>query len=75
MRKLNPLTYWVDEEGVDTTTLLSDTLLSIGLTESVSVRTKVWVRKKPMNLCACESEEHDHEVGAGVNTTLLSGTL
>ena len=29
--------------------------------------------KTPMNLCVYESE--DHEVGAGMNTTLLSDTL
>ena len=27
-----------------------------------------------MNLCACESEEPEDGVGAGVNTTLLSNT-
>ena len=26
-------------------------------------------------LCACDSEERDHGVGAGVNTTMLSETL
>ena len=35
-------------------------------------RGKVWLQKKPMDLCACESEEHEHGVGAGVDTTLLS---
>jgi hypothetical protein len=29
-----------------------------------------------MNLCACDSEENDHEVGDGVNDTeMLSETL
>ncbi len=60
--------------GVNTT-LLSDTLQSIGLTECVTVRAKVWLRKKPMDLCGCESEEHEHVVGDGVNTTLMSDTL
>jgi hypothetical protein len=76
----------VDIEGVDAT-LMSDTLLSIGLAESatvrakvwlrkcVTVRAKVWLRKKTMDLCACESEEHEHGVGAGANTTLMSDTL
>jgi hypothetical protein len=50
-------------------------MLSISLAESAVVRTKVWLRKKPIDLCVCESEEHDHEKGAGVNTTLLSDTL
>jgi len=36
---------------------------------------QVWLRKKTMDLCTSESEEHDHGVGAGVNTTLLSDTL
>jgi hypothetical protein len=31
--------------------------------------------ENPMNLCACESEERGHGVSAGVNATLLSGTL
>ncbi len=31
---------------------------------------KVWLRKKSVNLC--DNEEHEHGVGAGVNTTLLS---
>ncbi len=38
-------------------------------------KVKGLVVKKPMDLCACESEESDHGVGAGVNTTLLSDTL
>ncbi len=33
------------------------------------------VGKKPMDLCACESEEYTDGVGAGVNTTLVSDTL
>jgi hypothetical protein len=64
----------VDIEGVEAT-LLSDALQSIGLGESVPVRVKVWLRKKTMDLCACESEEHEPGVGAGANTTLLSDTL
>ena len=56
-------------------TLLSDTLQSMGLTESVTSRARVWLRKKTMDLCAFESEEHEHGVGAGVNSTLLSDTL
>ncbi len=31
--------------------------------------------KKPMDLCACESEEHEYGVSASANTTLLSDTL
>ena len=64
----------MDIEGVDTT-LLSDTLQSIGLAESADGRSKVWLGKKPMDLCACENEEHEYGVGAGANTTLLSDTL
>ena len=33
--------------------------------------TKVWLRKKTMDLCAREIEEHEHGVGAGVNTSLF----
>jgi hypothetical protein len=36
---------------------------------------EVSVAKKPMNPCACESEERGHGVGAGMNATLPSGTL
>ena len=64
----------MDKEGVDAT-LLSDTLQSIGLTESVPVRAKGWLKNKPMDLFVCESEEHEHGVGTGVDTTLLSNTL
>ena len=28
-----------------------------------------------MNLCACDTEEREHGVGAGVNDTMLSETL
>jgi hypothetical protein len=28
-----------------------------------------------MNLCACDSEEREHVVGAGVNATMPSETL
>jgi hypothetical protein len=48
---------------------------SIGLAESVVTRTKVWLRKKTMDLCVCESEEREHGVSAGVNATLMSDTL
>ena len=33
------------------------------------------LRKKPINLCACNSEERERWVGAGVNATMLSETL
>jgi hypothetical protein len=42
--------------------------------ESAAGRAKVWLRKKSMDLCACESEEREYGVGAGANTTLLSGS-
>ena len=64
----------MDIERVDGT-LMSDTLQSIGLTESAAARAKVWLRKKPIDLCACESEGHEHGVGGGANSTLLSDTL
>ena len=55
----------------------------------VRSRAKVWLRKKPMDLCACESEDHEqpmdlcvcesegreHGVGAVVNTIIMSGVL
>jgi hypothetical protein len=44
--------------------------ISKGLAESAAAGAKVWLRKKPMDLCAWESEEHEHGVGAGANTTL-----
>jgi hypothetical protein len=49
----------VDIEAVDAT-VLSDTLKSIGLTESVAARAKVWLRKKNMELCVYESEEYEN---------------
>ncbi len=65
----------MDKEDLDAT-LLSDTLQSIGLAESDVARAKVWLRKKPIDQCACESEGHEHGVGAaGANSTLLSDTL
>ncbi len=60
--------------GVNTA-LLSDTLLSIGLSVSASERAKVWLRKKTLDLCASEREEDEHGVGPGANTDLLSDTL
>ncbi len=57
----------MDIEGENTT--------RIRFAESAATRTKVWLRKKTMDLCTFESEEHDHGVGTGVNTTLLSETL
>ena len=56
-------------------TLMSDTLQSIGLGESATRRTKVWFRKKPIDLCVWESEECEHGVGVGANSPLLSDTL
>ena len=50
------------------TTLLSDALQSIVLTESAAARAKAWLRKKPMDLCAYESEELEHGVGAGAKS-------
>ena len=60
--------------GVNST-LLSDTLSSIGLGESATERSKVWFRKKPIDLCVCEREGHEDGVGAGANSTLMSDTL
>ena len=56
------------------TSMMSDTLLSIGLTESTCGRTKVWFRKKPMELYPSENEEPEYRVGDGVNGNLLSDT-
>jgi hypothetical protein len=33
------------------------------------------LRKSPIDLCVCESEEREHGVVAGVNSTLMSDTL
>ena len=65
------------EDGVGpgtNSTLLSDTLWSIGLTES-DVRETVWLWKRPMDLCRYESEEYDDGMGPGVNTNLFSDTF
>ncbi len=64
----------MDIEGVDGT-LLSDTLPSIGLGESAVGRAKVWFRKKKWTCVHERVTSHDHGVGPGVNTTLLSDTL
>ena len=64
----------MDKGDLDTT-LLSDTLQSIGLAESADARAKIWMRKKAMDLCACESEEREHGVGAGVNGIITSDVL
>ena len=60
-------------EGVDAS-LLSGTLYSIGLTESATWA-RVRLRKKPMNLCACVSEQREHGEGAGVLATADLQTL
>jgi hypothetical protein len=57
------------------TAVLSDTHQTKGLTECATGRSKVWLRKKHVDLCLSENEESEHVVGAGVNTTLLSDTL
>ena len=60
--------------GVNTT-LLSDTLQSVGLSEYVE-SSKVWFRKKTiMDLCVVESEESEDGVGAGVNVVVMSDVL
>ena len=49
------------EDGVGAgvnATMLSETLEVVWLTETV--RRPFWLRKKTMNLCACDSEEHEH---------------
>ena len=68
------LTHWVDVEGVDDI-LMSDTPQSVGPTESPDVRVKVWFKKKPMDLCGCQSEEHEHGVGGCVNVIRMSDTF
>jgi hypothetical protein len=57
------------------TTLLSDTLWSKGLAECAAARSKVWLRKKTVDLCACESEQREHGVGADVNAIVMSDVL
>ncbi len=47
--------------GVNTT-LMSDTLYSIDLTESVVSRVKS-VEKKPVDLCGCEKEDREDDPG------------
>ncbi len=39
---------------------------------SVFCKRQSTLRKKTMNLCACDSEEREHGVGTGVNATILS---
>ncbi len=59
--------------GVNTT-LLSDTLYSIGLTESVVSRVKGF-EKKPVDLCGCEKEDREDGVGTDVNVIIMSDVL
>ncbi len=47
---------------------LSDVLYSIGLVESATWA-RVRLRTKPMNLCACVSEEREHGEGDDTDTT------
>ncbi len=35
----------------------------------------LWFRKKPMDLCACESETCEHRVGTDVNVIVMSDVL
>jgi hypothetical protein len=56
------------------TTVLSDTLVTRSH-RMCYLKDKGLVGKKPMDLCARESEEYTNGVGAGVNTTLVSDTL
>ncbi len=43
-------------------TVLFETLQGVGLVESV--RTVIWFRKNPINLCACDNEECERGVGS-----------
>jgi hypothetical protein len=47
--------------------------LSVGFTKSAAAMTKVWLRKKTMDLCASESEEYEQGFGACV--ILLSSVM
>jgi hypothetical protein len=72
---ISRLISFLDEYGLGPgvhTTLMSDTLSSIGLEESSTDRVKVYLLENPMDLSACANEEHEHGVGAVANTTLLS---
>ena len=64
------------DRGVGTSvnaTMLSETQEVVGLAEAS--RRAVRLRKKPMDLCACDREQSERGVGAGVNATILSETL
>ena len=54
-------------------TMLSETLQVVGIAEAA--QREVRLRKKPMNLCVCDSEQRECGVGDGVNATMLSETL
>ena len=54
-------------------TMLSERIGIISLAESAARAFRL--RKKTMNLCACDSEEREYGVGAGVNATILSEDL
>ncbi len=67
------LTYTGLLGGLVNDTMLFETLQVVGFTEDV--RMAIRLRKKPMNLCTCDSEERERGVGAGVNDTVLFETL
>ncbi len=51
------------------TTILYETLQVVGLAEAA--RTAIRLRKKTMNLCACDSEERERGVGADESFFIL----
>ena len=65
--------------GAGANSTLADSVRTIDYSVSDNrvefARAKVWLQKNPMDLCACEREEREDGVGAGVNSTLLSDTL
>ncbi len=53
--------------------MLFETLQFVGIVEPD--RSEMWLRIKPMNLCVCDSEECEREVGVDVNVTMHTLSL
>jgi hypothetical protein len=50
-------------------------IMRIGFKGGLSQVQRFGCEKKSIDLCTCESEDHEHGVGTDVNTTLSSDTL
>ena len=65
--------------GAGANSTLADSVRTIDYSVSDNrvefARAKVWLQKKTMDLCGCESEEREHGVTADVNVIIMSDEL